>query len=248
MDTSRAKGQGAMEYLMTYGWAVAVVLIVVLMMWRVGVLDFGSQMAPTSTGFTTIKPLLLSCEMTGESNDAIWQEVNGNTETCEERGGSCSGIFRCIFINGAGSTIKIIKVNISTPYGQCERGRISINEDVYDSSRGNCAFGPHRLYSDDPSDVKCCPGYDEHYMDRDPDDGTNLGCFMAKPNEQFYVLATGCPPDLTPCNPAETKVGEPYTAYVTITYNITMGELWSEVSSSGTVRGTRVKYTGYEWY
>lgn len=43
------KGQTAMEYLMTYGWAIIIVVIVGVMLWRLGV--FTPQVGKTSTGF-----------------------------------------------------------------------------------------------------------------------------------------------------------------------------------------------------
>ena len=46
------KGQGAMEYLMTYGWAILVVVIVGIVLWRSGI--FGMVTCST-TGFTNIR-------------------------------------------------------------------------------------------------------------------------------------------------------------------------------------------------
>jgi uncharacterized protein (UPF0333 family) len=37
-----SKGQGAMEYLMTYGWAILVVIIVGIVLWQSGVFGTGS--------------------------------------------------------------------------------------------------------------------------------------------------------------------------------------------------------------
>ena len=35
------RGQGAMEYLMTYGWAILVVMIVGIVMWQLGIFNMG---------------------------------------------------------------------------------------------------------------------------------------------------------------------------------------------------------------
>jgi hypothetical protein len=77
------RGQGAMEYLMTYSWAILVVLAVGIVMWKLGVLNLGGTITTTSTGFPRIKPQLAitSC----------------NT----------SGYFRVTFTNGAGGPIII---------------------------------------------------------------------------------------------------------------------------------------------
>ena len=47
------KGQGAMEYLMTYGWAILVVLIVGIVLWKTGL--FGTSATGTS-GFDVLVP------------------------------------------------------------------------------------------------------------------------------------------------------------------------------------------------
>ena len=43
------KGQGAMEYLMTYGWAIIIVIIVGVALWRLGI--FTPHTSKTSQGF-----------------------------------------------------------------------------------------------------------------------------------------------------------------------------------------------------
>jgi len=57
------KGQGAMEYLMTYGWAILVVMIVGIVMWQLGIFNLGGTTL-TSTGFAKIKPQLSGTGMT----------------------------------------------------------------------------------------------------------------------------------------------------------------------------------------
>jgi hypothetical protein len=50
------KGQGAMEYLMTYGWAILVVMIVGVVLWQLGVFNVG-QGNIVVTGFVKMQPL-----------------------------------------------------------------------------------------------------------------------------------------------------------------------------------------------
>ena len=78
------KGQGAMEYLMTYGWAILVVMIVGIVMWQLGIFNMGST-SVTASGFSKLKPLLTGCKMTS----------------------GATGAFTCTFTNGAGGTIKL---------------------------------------------------------------------------------------------------------------------------------------------
>lgn len=51
-----SKGQGAMEYLMTYGWAIMVVMIVGIVLWQLGVFKLGTSGTGTA-GFAAVKPI-----------------------------------------------------------------------------------------------------------------------------------------------------------------------------------------------
>ncbi|MBD3261895.1 MAG: hypothetical protein GF334_09565 [Candidatus Altiarchaeales archaeon] len=53
------KGQGAMEYLMTYGWAILVVMIVGIVMWQLGIFGGGPVGSCSMAGFSTVKPQLM---------------------------------------------------------------------------------------------------------------------------------------------------------------------------------------------
>lgn len=54
MEIKKKKGQGAMEYLMTYGWAILVVMIVGVVLWQLGI--FGpSSSVNTCRGFSKVK-------------------------------------------------------------------------------------------------------------------------------------------------------------------------------------------------
>jgi hypothetical protein len=84
----RRRGQGAMEYLMTYGWAILVVMIVGLAMWRLGIFSMGST-SLTTTGFGKLKPQLAGTGLTS------------------------AGVFNGIFTNGAGTGITITSFTIN---------------------------------------------------------------------------------------------------------------------------------------
>jgi hypothetical protein len=100
------KGQGAMEYLMTYGWAILVVMIVGIVMWQLGIFNLGST-SVTSSGFPKIKPQLTSCKM------------------------STAGAFSCLFTNGAGSGITINMISATAGVGgTCATTLPAINSKV----------------------------------------------------------------------------------------------------------------------
>lgn len=54
---SNKKAQGAMEYLMTYGWAIIVVMIVGLALWNAGILKIGPTYPKGFSGFSGVRPL-----------------------------------------------------------------------------------------------------------------------------------------------------------------------------------------------
>ncbi len=77
-----SRGQGAMEYLMNYGWAILVVLVVGIMLWQLGYLDMHAETI-TVSGFSRLKPQLAGTRLT------------------------TSGDFEATFTNAAGETVVI---------------------------------------------------------------------------------------------------------------------------------------------
>ncbi len=45
------RGQAALEFLLTYGWAILVLSLVSVLLWQMGVFDPGGQVQPGSSGF-----------------------------------------------------------------------------------------------------------------------------------------------------------------------------------------------------
>jgi hypothetical protein len=82
------KGQGAMEYLMTYGWAILVVMIVGIVMWQLGIFNMGGT-TMTASGFAKLKPQLGAMGVTG--------------------GG---GGFQGVFTNGVGTRINVLHASV----------------------------------------------------------------------------------------------------------------------------------------
>jgi len=60
------KGQSSLEYLMTYGWAILVILIVGVLLWQMGVLGIGKSTTSGKSGFSQIRPLDWYLKSTGE--------------------------------------------------------------------------------------------------------------------------------------------------------------------------------------
>ena len=69
------KGQGAMEYLMSYGWAILIILVVGVVLWQLNVFNLGGSTLSTS-GFATLRPQLAAC---GLSADGTFNCILTNT-------------------------------------------------------------------------------------------------------------------------------------------------------------------------
>jgi len=96
MKTMDRKGQGAMEYLMTYGWAILVVMIVGVVLWQLGIFGGGPGAVNTATGFSKIKPM----------EPSIRYSDNG----------AADGTLKFTIMNGAGTPIVGL---CATPSGDC---------------------------------------------------------------------------------------------------------------------------------
>ena len=87
------KGQGAMEYLMTYGWAILVVMIVGVVLWQLGVFQIG-QTATVTTGWNKLQPL-------------------GQTVVYSAGATAASNTFSVTFNNVIGTAIRVNELNIT---------------------------------------------------------------------------------------------------------------------------------------
>jgi len=78
-----------MEYLMTYGWAILVVIIVGVVLWQMGIFNPSGGTAPGSRGFGSVKAKDWSCSAT-------------------------TGIVTVQWVNGAGE-----RISVTAPTGGC---------------------------------------------------------------------------------------------------------------------------------
>ena len=56
MSDRRICGQSSLEFLMTYGWAILVILIAFFIAWQWGLFSVGETVAPGSFGFWGVEP------------------------------------------------------------------------------------------------------------------------------------------------------------------------------------------------
>lgn len=85
---NRKKAQGAMEFLLSYGWAILVIISILASMWYLGIFETHQSSVITASGFSKIKPLEPSITLTTDCN------------------------FSGIFVNGFGSVVNISNIEI----------------------------------------------------------------------------------------------------------------------------------------
>jgi hypothetical protein len=81
------KGQGALEYMMTYGWAILIMGVVAVVLWQMGVFNPATT-PPGCTGFSQIRP-------------ADWRAVKSSNNVS------------LTLSNDAGTKIRLDEVNVT---------------------------------------------------------------------------------------------------------------------------------------
>lgn len=80
-----SKGQNAVEYMMTYGWAILIVLVVSIVIWQMGVLDLSRNVTPDKRGFSQVVPLDWSMNQDGTFSVVVQNNagtiINGQAGT-----------------------------------------------------------------------------------------------------------------------------------------------------------------------
>jgi len=85
------KGQSALEYIMTYGWAILVVMIVLVVIVNLGLLDVGGNLAPGKSGFSSIVPIDWKCQ--GDTLTLLLANSAGeDLENLQAGGESCGDL------------------------------------------------------------------------------------------------------------------------------------------------------------
>jgi len=87
------KGQSAMEYLMTYGWAILIITTAAVVIWQLGIFNLGSTAGSGYSGFGEV-------ELAGFS-----YKTGGN--------------FECILTNNAGGAININEIKVKIYSDEC---------------------------------------------------------------------------------------------------------------------------------
>jgi hypothetical protein len=210
-----SRGQGSMEYLMTYGWAILIVMVVGVAMWRMGIFSISGSVAPTASGFEALKPLTASCDMKKNVWFPGWLEG-----------------FECEFVNAAGSTITVRNVDVTVNEKYCQHIFLDVLP-VFDDEKSNYLV---RFCATDTGPCDDPPGCWDHVLDVDC--STNFGNGKSVPvssNQAFFVVM-GTTQGVTfgPCYPV--KSGQIYSVNVDITYDFTSSGTTITKHSFGVIR------------
>jgi len=130
----KAKGQSAMEYMTTYGWAVLIVGIIGVVLWQLGLFDFGSRVTAGSSGFSVLLPTAWSM---GEGSCVLYVDLaNGAGEELTD-----------LEVNGVPCTPDIVQAGgssiCSKAMGDCGKGGESYSKEIivtYHRSSDNQSF------------------------------------------------------------------------------------------------------------
>jgi len=109
------KGQGAMEYLMTYGWAILVVIIVGVVLSYMGVFNPGGGTAKSWSGFSDVRPNDWSCK-------------------------TASDELSLVLINGAGQQVTNVTIGSTTCASSLAAGKTTVcTVQAGTDTTGSCA-------------------------------------------------------------------------------------------------------------
>lgn len=88
------KGQSALEFMTTYGWALLIIAIAAAVLWQMGVFEFQSRINPSYTGFSILIPREWAMDKGPESCalSAVFANEAGEelSELVLVGGGSCA--------------------------------------------------------------------------------------------------------------------------------------------------------------
>jgi hypothetical protein len=223
----QTRAQGAMEYLMTYGWAILVIMIVGVVMWQLGIFHMG-VIPPTASGFPVMKPLLATSQI---RNDTVWGPYHGNGE--EYYG------FATQLVNSAGADIYVENLQIFVNGRVCKYAIVSLDsawtgDGTTSYANFHCDEGA--TFCDFTYPTCSCRAYGIPC-------GTagSIPRFPIKKDSQFTVAALSWVNRIDGmykygvCGEGAVP-GEPYTVEIEITYVVNVGGVESTKTDRGVIR------------
>ncbi len=124
------RGQGGMEYMGSYGWAVLVVIVVGIAMYSFGILNWNPVASPTSSGFMELMPFL----PTAQIRDHVWND-----------GAADYNGFMVQFVNAGGAAVRITDIIAEVNSGTCDFQEVLIEPNVVVMPQS--IFGPNNCFT-----------------------------------------------------------------------------------------------------
>jgi hypothetical protein len=133
----RRKGQSALEYMMTYGWAILVILALGVVLWQMGILGMGQDTTPGERGFSQVSPVdwklssngILSVTVTNEAG-LILNVTSANATITAGGSGPCTGAVTgapvSVFRPAQSVSITFSSCPVSDPVGSYYRAEVGI--------------------------------------------------------------------------------------------------------------------------
>ncbi|MBN2518663.1 MAG: hypothetical protein JXB14_07470 [Candidatus Altiarchaeota archaeon] len=87
------KGQGSMEYIMTYWWAIFIVIVVGVILYQMGIFSVQSNPTPGKTGFTVLRPTDWNCRSSVDELNIVMLNAAGaeiSNVTFDSPSGTCT--------------------------------------------------------------------------------------------------------------------------------------------------------------
>ncbi len=76
----KSRGQASLEFLMTYGWAIIVISVVLVVLWQWGAFNPQSSTEQTYTGFWGVMPVDYNYKSDGNLALSLKNNINGNIQ------------------------------------------------------------------------------------------------------------------------------------------------------------------------
>lgn len=210
MRVSGRRGQAGTEYLMTYGWAMIIIFIVGLVLWKLGVFSTDKVDNAKGQGFTKLRPHLAVVDYSSE------------------------GVFQSVFLNGAGNPIRIYGVVLRN--AKDDNAKICCSSASFDpDADGLCTSGASNIsgadYTGFPASYNPIP---EPPAPQGPlvDKSDNFQMFMGATSS-----TTPAGKAASTCAINDAREGRSYELLVEIYYKTRLGSSWVDMKESGIIEG-----------
>ena len=195
-----------MEYLMTYGWAILVIMVAGAAMWHLDIFNMGKSVPPTASGFQIMKPFLATCK--------IGPKAMYGTDDA----------FFCQLKNNAGMDIRVTDVMVKINGNNCWSPRVA------NKPEGGGFISRSILYRTCTANGNCPSINCNSVNDNACLGGT--GPLLIKKDAQITVYNYYIPYNNI-CQ--ATVIGEKYKVDIDLTYEVSIGGVTSTKHEIGTI-------------